>query len=245
MDRIPHTFLTHTSDILADQHTGYSWSRIAKYFLSKSIDHNVDIPYSSTTFPIELANKRTGFLKNLEAFPPEDQYEIILELCNDPFFSENSEAQKLRGLLVKRYNRLEKDSNTELDDALVEDTKNWLSAFPKAERPYNSAIEKYKLSIYQRNLLDDLRLSLELLLKEIFKNEKSLENQINIVGAFYKDSGTSVELRGMLNKLLDYYSKYHNANVKHNDNVNPDEIEFIIELTSTFMKHLIKLQPAN
>ena len=42
-------------------------------------------------------------------------------------------------------------------------------------------------------------------------------------------------------KLVEYYSKYHNSYVKHNDIVIEEEIEFILELTSSFMKHLVRL----
>lgn len=44
----------------------------------------------------------------------------------------------------------------------------------------------------------------------------------------------------MFNTLLDYYGKYQNKYAKHDDNVNEKEIEFIIDLTSTFMKFITK-----
>lgn len=50
----------------------------------------------------------------------------------------------------------------------------------------------------------------------------------------------SIEVINMFNKLLDYYGKYQNNYVKHNNSIKPDEIDFIIDLTSTFMKFLIK-----
>lgn len=45
----------------------------------------------------------------------------------------------------------------------------------------------------------------------------------------------------MFLKLIDYYALYQNTYVKHDDNVPEIEIECMIELTSTFMKQLIKL----
>ena len=94
---------------------------------------------------------------------------------------------------------------------------------------------------FERNLLDDLRLSLELLLKSIFANGKSLENQIADLGAFIQSKGGSKELSNMFQKLVDYFSKYQNSYVKHDDNVIEEEIEFILELTSSFMKHLVRI----
>ena len=43
-------------------------------------------------------------------------------------------------------------------------------------------------------------------------------------------------------KLVDYYCKYQNTYVKHDDAVVSGEIEFIFELTSSFMKHLLRLK---
>ena len=105
---------------------------------------------------------------------------------------------------------------------------------------YNSALDKLNNRIYQRNLIDDLRLSLELLLKELLNNDKPLEKQISDVGQFQKNKGISPETTNMFNTLLDYYGKYQNKYAKHDDNVNEKEIEFIIDLTSTFMKFITK-----
>jgi hypothetical protein len=45
----------------------------------------------------------------------------------------------------------------------------------------------------------------------------------------------------MFMKLLDYYTKYQNTHVKHDDAVVEEEIEFLFEITASFMKHLIRL----
>ncbi len=44
----------------------------------------------------------------------------------------------------------------------------------------------------------------------------------------------------MFNTLIDYYGKYQNTYVKHNDNVNEDEIDAIFDLTSIFLRFIIK-----
>ena len=43
------------------------------------------------------------------------------------------------------------------------------------------------------------------------------------------------EFTNMFKSLLDYYSKYQNEHVKHNDNVNQGEMDFVIKLTSDFI----------
>ncbi len=44
----------------------------------------------------------------------------------------------------------------------------------------------------------------------------------------------------MFSKLLDYFSKYQNEHVKHNDQVPEIEVDFIVDMTSTFMKSIVK-----
>lgn len=118
----------------------------------------------------------------------------------------------------------------------VKETQEWLGNYPAAQKLYNEAIEKYKQRIYQRNVLDDMRLSLETFLKEVLGNQKSLENQLADVGKYQKDKGLSPEFINMFNRLLDYYSKYQNNYVKHNDDVKHQEIDFTIHLTTLFMR---------
>ena len=118
----------------------------------------------------------------------------------------------------------------------IKETQVWLTNYPAVRKIYNEAIEKYSQRIYQRNVLDDMRLALETFLREILGNQKSLENQLAEVGKYQKDKGLSTEFISMFNRLLDYYSKYQNNYVKHNDAVKHSEIDFVIHLTTLFMR---------
>ena len=84
-------------------------------------------------------------------------------------------------------------------------------------------------------------MSFELLVKDLLENNKSLENQLGNLGSYLKKKGTSEELRNMLVKIIEYYTRFQNNHVKHNDAVNDDEIEYVIELTSVVMKYLVKV----
>ena len=121
----------------------------------------------------------------------------------------------------------------------IVETIQLLQKYPGVYACYQSALDKISKSIYERNALDDLRLSLELLLKSILNNHKSLENQFSELAKYQQAKGLSSELINMFNRLLDYYSKYQNNYVKHNNNVNRNEIGLILDLTSTFIKHLV------
>ena len=122
----------------------------------------------------------------------------------------------------------------------IEETKHWLIAYSSAYKLFCEALVKFEKHNYQRNVLDDLRLSLEVLLKDLLGNQKSLENQLQEVGNFQKKRGASPDTTNMFQKLIEYYSKYQNNYVKHNDKVNKQEIEFVIDLTTAFMKYLLK-----
>jgi hypothetical protein len=116
-----------------------------------------------------------------------------------------------------------------------------LKDFPEAGKLFQSALDKLNEERFERNLLDDLRLSLEITLKSFLKNNKSLENQGEALGTFLKQQNTSKELSNMFRTLIDYYTKFQNAYVKHNDieSVKRDEIELMVNLTSAFINFLI------
>lgn len=239
---IPNIFIQSATDILGDTGTGLTSSQIVKLCAAYAIDFNINIPYTSLPFPTDgsVPNKRTALKKNLDKFSPEQQFKIIKELCELEQFKGNLKIKDLKLKLVTRYGHL----NTELDsinEILIDETRHWLNDYPESLKQYQSALDKFKGDIFERNLLDDLRLSLELLLKQIFKNDKSLENQLSDLGNFINSKNGSKELGNMFQKLVEYFAKYQNSYVKHNDKVIEEEIEFVFEITSSFMKHLIRI----
>jgi len=130
-----------------------------------------------------------------------------------------------------------------LDEKVVNDVLDWLQKYPKVYINFKSALEKYQNKIYQRNLIDDLRLALELLLKIILRNKKGLEKQKSDIGKYLKQKNVPTPLRQMFcQSLLPYYIEYQNEYAKHNDKVSYLELEFMIYLTGTFMRFLITLE---
>lgn len=234
---IPREFVTHAANILGETRSGFSGPQIIKITTSYAVKYNISIPHSS--YPFGMCNKKTALAENLIKFDGPQLFEIIDSMCKE---LDSDESQELLLLLIKRYGHLNSNPNPDgVNEELIEQTRHWLSQFSGVLEVFNSAIEKQSHGLYKRNLLDDLRLSLELLLKEILGNDKSLENQLSLLGAFMKDKGGSAELTNMFQKLIDYYTKYQNTYVKHGDDVNEEEIEFICEITASFMKHFIRL----
>lgn len=242
MQGIPDIFLTHASDILGDTEQGLSGNNIVRAFVSYAFDLNVTIPHA--LYPFDAPNKRTALLENLRVFEAKDQYRIIKELCEHPKLPQpvSDAINNLKIQLIARYSsQFGIVSSETLNMALVDEAKHWLTGFPDSLKLYESSLMKFSSGVFQRNLLDDLRLSMELLLKAIFSNGKSLENQISEIGTYISSNGGSKQFTNMFKTLVDYYSKYQNTFVKHNDAVIEEEVEFIFEMTSSFMKHLVKM----
>ncbi len=245
-DDIPPTFIQHAADILADTNAGLSGPNIVKATAAYAVKYDVRLPHP--TYPFGAINKRTALYENLMAFNASHQYEIIKALCDHPTFSfiqnaKSKERKNLKVLLVTRYGHLACDDQTsEVNESLVEETRHWLDTYPAVLKLFNDALEKHEHGGFDRNLLDDLRLALEKLLQAVLANSKSLENQLAATGVYIQERGGSKELANMFRTLIDYYAKYQNTYVKHDDAVIEEEIEFVVEITSSFMKHLIRLQ---
>lgn len=234
---IPESFIIYASDILAATESPLSSSKVVELSRRYSIEYDVRVPYESLPFPKGVPNKRSALKENIMAFAPQQQYAILSELCDLSFFSENKEVKDLKIKLISRYSHLHVNNDpNKINESLLEETAHWLAGYPNSLKVYEQALLKYNNRIFERNLLDDLRLSLELLLKSILRNEKSFENQTAEIGQFIQSRKASKELNNMFLKLIDYYAKYNNTYVKHNDLVLENEIEIIFEMTSSFMK---------
>ncbi len=241
-EMIPLAFLQYAANILGDTSRGLSGPKLMKALNGYAVEYQVNSPVPRLEGV--FMNKATALCRNVEAFSPSQQYVILKELARHSSFpvKPDHEREELIHRLVTRYSHLDPhDAPAEVNLTLIEETKHWLDGYPPSLVLYERALQKYELQTHERNLLDDLRLALELLLKSLFSNEKSLENQFFLIGQFIKEKKGSTEFANMFVKLLDYYSKYQNNYIKHDDAVISEEIEFVMEITSSFMKHLVRL----
>ena len=189
-----------------------------------------------------IITKEEVINRNLSCFDDDEIYFILDNLSEMPRFKTKEDVKKFRIKLVQQYSHLDNHIQEEkLDYDLINETKHWLEEYSDSYTCYLKAIKFYQIGYFERNLLDELRLSLELLLKELFKNNKSLENQKSEIGKLVNSSGGSKEYTNMFITLNNYYKDYQNTYVKHDNNVNPNEVEFIVELTSSLMKQILKM----
>lgn len=232
-------FVNYAANTLGETNEGLSGAEIAKFCAAYSINFDVSIPYGKSSFPKNVPNKRTALYENLLCFTDEQKFQVIKELCELSKLCKVDEVKNLKEKLFIRYGYVAKDKISQTE--LVVKTQHWLEDYGNALKEYNLALDKFEKGIYQRNILDDVRLSFELLVKSLLNNEKSLENQVADLGGKFKDTRVSNELRNMVVQVINYYTKYQNNYVKHDDKVNENEIEYVIEQTSIIMKFLIKM----
>jgi len=245
-DGLSTAFLQRAAEVLSKTLSG---SQIVSVTSAFAVDFNVDIPHAA--YPFQAASKRSALFENLRAFTPGQQYQVIYELSDRVAANPNASledkmaASNLKLTLLSRYYELANAAtrNGEVP-VVVTEVRHWLANFPTARKTYEEALQKHTSGLFTRNALDDLRLSLEALLRQLLANDKSLEKQVPEVGRYIKQRGGSAELANMFEKLIDYYSKYQNTYVKHDDAVPSSEAEFIIEVTACFMKHLLRIREA-
>lgn len=130
-----------------------------------------------------------------------------------------------------------------LDQEVVNYSLSKLEEYPNSAKYFEKALRIYQSSDEDnyRELLDNLRFSLEQFLKEVLKNKKSLENQNSFILPWLKDRGIHKQTVNLYNTLLNQYCSYQNDAVKHNENFSVDEIEFMIYLTGNFMRLILTL----
>lgn len=237
MTKLDDSFLTHACAILAETNSGLSGYQIVEYCNSYAKTFNKEIPYHS--YPLDAPNKRTALKENIQCFEAAEQFHIIKKLCKLPMFKNNDNVQEIKMEMFQQYGSLATEKISET--VLAQSTKHWLKGYPEAFKQYENALAKFESGIFERNALDDMRLSFELLLKDLLSNNKSLENQLPEIGNILKNKGVSAELRNMIQPILKYYTDFQNNHVKHNEQINSNEIAYVIELTSIIMKFLIQM----
>lgn len=120
----------------------------------------------------------------------------------------------------------------------VQEVLEWIDEYPDAAKTYRAALKKISEKQYARNAIDDMRLSIESLIRSIMGTNKTLENQIQPVGAALKNKGVLPQAVTFITTMLTHYTKYQNDNVKHHDTLDIEDIEMIVSMTAIMMKYI-------
>ncbi len=227
-------------NILADTVKGLSGSTIIELTNAYAEDFKIKVPYYEYPFnePIPK-NKKSALMENLSKFSSDQQIYILQNLCNQPIFFCNSEVLELNRYLTEKYGKVVLLPIE--DENIIINNNSFLKNYAKTYNLFSKAISDYENGNYDRSVLDNARLALELLLKNILNNNKSLENQHDGLGKYLKSKNIDSQIRSVFLNVLSCYEHYQNDNIKHDDNVEPNEIKYILDLTNTMMSLLVKI----
>jgi hypothetical protein len=197
-DRIPKAFISFAATELTNN--GLSGGKLVEITSAYAADFGTDIPHPRC--PFDAPNKRTALLNNLLCFAPKQQYQIIRELCDRlNLDGTNKQLVALKVKLLSEYGEFaNEDNSTDVHRTLLVETRHWLSNHPEVMKLFDEALIKHDGGVFRRNTLDDLRLALEILVRQIFGNHKTLENQVSQVGLFVKQHGGSPQLANMFER---------------------------------------------
>ena len=124
----------------------------------------------------------------------------------------------------------------------TEEVQNLLGNYLDCQLLYNSAIDKLQNGKDYRNALDDLRLALEKLLKEVLDVHTGLEKMEEPLSKYLKSKGTATEIRKSIVQSFKYLYNYQNNHVKHDNSININDVEYIINQTNTIVRQIVKLE---
>lgn len=130
----------------------------------------------------------------------------------------------------------------ELDNALVSQPLEWLSAYPMAQKTFIIALKQYSEGIYIRDVADNLRKALETFLQEFLGNEKNLETNKNEICKYLGSQGVDAGISGLFQPLLNAYKNINNRIAKHNDAVDKKLLEFLLYQTGVLIRMVVVIK---
>lgn len=109
---------------------------------------------------------------------------------------------------------------------------------------YKKAIDGFQKQQDYRHAMDDLRLSLELLLKEVLLNDKSLEKQDKFLSAYLGRGRISTEIIAGITDEMKALGRYFNEHEKHKDDIKIDDIDCVVHWVSNIIHVVMSVKPA-
>lgn len=132
----------------------------------------------------------------------------------------------------------------ELDDALVSQPLEWLSAYPRTHSIFVTALEQYSEGKYIRDAADNLRKALETFLQEFLNNSKNLETNKNEICRYLGGQGIDAGISGLFQPLINAYKNINDRIAKHNDAVDPKLLEFLLYQTGLMIRMVLTVSKA-
>lgn len=166
----------------------------------------------------------------------------------DVYLTQQNEALKEKEIVQKALYQLAETygiiTETVEEQKRLTEIEYLLLDYPGSLDFWKKAMSHYQAFQY-RESLDNARLCLELLLKSLLANEKSLENQRKSLGGWLKEQGVPKEISNMIWERLDYYAASQNNHVKHKKikeltkKLTEIEVCLILDETYAIIKYLV------
>lgn len=233
----PKVLMNQTASIIADTNNGWSNIEIVRKFNEACLKFQKSFKYEKDQYE----SKVSSYIRNFSKFSEKESYHILKDFFRDDKFKDDINIQSALKNLIS-HNAIDYEDANEHYQETFNTTVHFLEQYDETSyNQYLSAYQKIIANIYERNALDDLRLSLELLVKKILSNQRSLENNINDLCKEMKTRGISGEINNLFNRVLNFFTSYQNQYVKHNDAVESNSVEFIFDITSSLLKYLCRV----
>ncbi|MGT2926383.1 hypothetical protein [Streptococcus cuniculipharyngis] len=187
----------------------FSGREIKQHFADYSVKRNLEIDFPSMKKGESKSNYSERLFRYLDG---EEQAGLIVYLTQqNEALKEKEIVQKALYQLAETYGII---TETVEEQKCLTEIEYLLADYPGSLDFWKKAMSHYQAFQY-RESLDNARLCLELLLKSLLVNEKSLENQRKPLGGWLKEQGVPKEISNMIWERIDYYAASQNNHVKH------------------------------
>ena len=132
----------------------------------------------------------------------------------------------------------------ELDDALVSEPLEWIKEYPETRKEMAAALKAYSEATPETayKVADDFRTTLERFFQNYFgAADRSLENFKDDLGTHLKNNGVPSEIRNIMIKNFELYTKYMNNYAKHTNKAKINVLEFIMYQTGIIIRTVITI----
>lgn len=214
--------------------------------LLSTLSESKEFDFSQTKLYSLLKNfsydeKLINFLEILEYiinFYKQEKDDTIILQFNDIASLSNKPVRLVYNESYKFY-----PSDTEIfDKKLIDDVLDFLKNYPKAHKEFSEALMIFLREKSYRDVIDKTRLALELFLKQLLNNKKSLEKQKEELSK-YLNNEIHQEIKGMFVNIIEFYTRFNNENTKHNSgNFSKYEVEFLFYLVGNFMRLFMQIE---
>lgn len=233
---LPMHLLVSIAPLIAEEYTGSELVRITSAF---AVDFNIkgNLP---TTAP--GVTKRDLLVQNLGPFTAPQQYTILKDLINEnEKLTQNPDIARLMSKIPPEVEEAEQlQFVPEKQKQAREELAVLMQNYPNAFRAWQDVYMHRNRNDF-RDALDNARLALELLLKDILHNGRSLENQRSDLSIKFSQADISKYFANSVWSILDSYSKLQNNEAKHGlPTLEEQELDFMLNQTATLIRYLIK-----